>query len=480
MLRPFTSFKRHEIWLRLAGAGLVLLALQVQPLPLPFLNTKLQADEAFQNEDYALAAQRYHAAMVYMPWQSDLLSLAAQAELQAGDMDAVFADLTTLQATRPLTPEEHLLMGHILASQGNLAAAEIEWQIAIEANVAGADAYLQLVDYYAGREDWTAVARYLSALVEQNPNDAAAHYRLGLVLMLRDAPQAGFHLETAATLEPDLNNKVALLTGLLADHSTLDPAFYWAQMGILFLELEEWPLAEAALGKAALINPLYGEAIAYLGYARAQRGDVRQALPALQQAAAVSPDSPVVFYLTGLYWAQQQSWPEARTAFERAYDLDLDNPGLAVEIANTHRAENQLQWAEIWMLEAVRLAGNDERILIALAQFYVESDYQVETKGLAAARKAVAVAPDNGAAHDVLGWTYFLVGDLAAAEDEIQEAILLDPSLAIAYFHLGSMREFQARNAEAAEYYDSAVRLDPGGAIGIRAQRALERMQAAG
>ena len=43
---------------------------------------------------------------------------------------------------------------------------------------------------------------------------------------------------------------------------------------------------EAAFQQAATFNPAYGEAVAYLGFAQAQRGAFTEALPAFQQAAA--------------------------------------------------------------------------------------------------------------------------------------------------------------------------------------------------
>lgn len=463
---------------RLAGTLVVLIVLEVQPVPLPFVNAHREAMLAAQNGDPAAAALAFHRAFAYAPWRTDLLSEAARAELLAGDSQAVLRDLEVVQAARPLTPEEHLLRGHALAALGDLVAARGEWQTAVDAGVADAEAYLQLVEWHLASEEWDTAARLLSELADRNPSDASARYRLGLVLSLQDPAAAQPHLESAAELEPALGNQVALLVDLLEKQSSYDPAFFRAQLGIIYLELEEWPLAEAAFAQAIAFNPAYGEAMAYLGYARAQRGDLHTALPAFQQAAALSPDSPVVHYLTGLYWQQAHSWPEARAALERAYDLDPGNPGLAVEIANTHRAENEPLWAEIWLLEAIRLAGDDDRFQVALAQFYVDDEYLVDTAGLAAARKAVEVAPNNGAAHEALGWAYFLLGDLDAAQEELEQALILDPSLTRAYFHMGTLLELQSQHAAAIEAYQTAVKLEPEGAFGVRAQRALERLGA--
>lgn len=464
-------------WAKIAAVVVVVVLLEVQPVPQPLVEATRDATQATQRQDYEAAALAYRRALEYAPWQTPLLTEAAQASLMAGDDEAVLDDLETLQARRPLTAEEHLLLGHVLARQGDVSGAQAEWDIAIDAGVADTDAYLQLIDWHLEQQDWETATQLLSDLAQRNPSDAAARYRLGLVMAISDPAAARVELEEAADLEPELGNQTAPLVALLNNEPSFDPAFFKAQLGITYLELEEWPLAEAAFAQAVTFNPAYGEAVAYLAYARSQRGQVSQALPAFQQAAALAPNSPVVYYLTGLYWKDTQSWPEARAAFERAYDLDPTNPGLAVEIANTHRAENQPQWAEIWLVEAMRLAEGDDRIQMALAQFYVNDEYLVDTAGIAAAQEAVEQSPDSGAAHETLGWAYFLLGDLDTAQKELEQALLLDPSLTRAHFHMGTLLELRNERAAAIDAYESAVRLDPNGAFGVRAQRALARLQ---
>ena len=153
-------------------------------------------------------------------------------------------------------------------------------------------------------------------------------------------------------------------------------------------------------------------------------------------------------------------------------------PAIAVEIAGTHRAENQPQWAEIWLQEAVRLAPDDSRFEMLLLQFYVDDEYRVEDAGLPMAQRLVEDQPENAEAHDALGWAHFLLGDVEEAEGELARALALDSDLARAHYHIGALREFQSRPQDAIEAYRKVVGLDPGGAFGARAARALERLGA--
>jgi tetratricopeptide (TPR) repeat protein len=163
--------------------------------------------------------------------------------------------------------------------------------------------------------------------------------------------------------------------------------------------------------------------------------------------------------------------------FERAYDLDAKNPAFAVEIAETHRDENAYEYAEIWMKEAVRVAPGDIRFRILLAQFYVDAEYKIEEEGLPLAQSLVSEVPQNAQARDTLGWAYFLIGDLDQAYLEVARALALDPGLARAYVHMGTLLEARGQIAQAVQHYHRAVELDPHGFFGEFAQRALGRLE---
>ena len=137
------------------------------------------------------------------------------------------------------------------------------------------------------------------------------------------------------------------------------PIFRYAELGVLYLQLGELQLAEEALLRSTAHNPAYGEALAYLSYVRASKHDAN--LDIAEYAAALTPASPAALYLVGLSWRIANQPAEARLAFERAYELDPANPAIAVEIATTHRMEQSLDWAEVWMKEALRLAPEDDR-----------------------------------------------------------------------------------------------------------------------
>lgn len=313
-----------------------------------------------------------------------------------------------------------------------------------------------------------------SAVPASSEADDEQLYRLGLQQALDEPEQAILSLAQAAALNPDRAVQVAPLLDAL-NARVADPAeLFYLKLGAAYLQADEVALAEAALERAVTINPAYGEATAYLAYVRARLG--KPALGAAQQALALDPTNPTVYYLVGLTWKQVGRPLEARLAFERGYELDPTNPAFAVEIAETHRTERQYALAELWMEEAVRLAPHDFRLKLLLAQFYIDAEYRVVERGLPLAQALVAEEPQNAEAHATLGWAYFLTGEVGRAFEEMDRALTLDADLPRANFYRGALLESQGRMAEATACYERARSLDPNGPFGVLAARALERI----
>ncbi len=299
-------------------------------------------------------------------------------------------------------------------------------------------------------------------------------YHLGVQQALDDPKGAIATLTQAVDLNANRAAQVAPLLGVLAARAADEPELFYLKLGVTYLQMGEIPLAEAALERAVAINPAYGEATAYLAYVRARLG--KPALGAAQQALALDPANPTVYYLVGLTWKQIRRPVEARLALERGYELDPTNPAFPIEIAEAHRAERQYALAELWMREALRLTPQDFHLRLLLAQFYVDTEYRVSEEGLPLAQALVAEQPENAEAHATLGWAYFLSGEVGRAFEEMDRALALDPSLPRANAHMGALLESQERMAEAMSYYERAKTLDPSGPFGALATQALERI----
>lgn len=465
---------RHilSLGLRLVVLTAVLL-LGLTPVPGTLIDAIRRGRIASAAGDYERAADAYQHAYDYAPWQAGSLAAVVEAELQAGDYDRAEQDLTRLAALKPLQPGEMLWWGTIYAGQGSEARAAEAWEQAWTAGAISTDGLTQLADGYLAVENWAEAQRALEELDRLGGSSADQLVRLA-ALQAFDAPQAARGtLDRAAALDDADAEQIDLMREVVAEPD--DPAeLRLTRLGVALLQTGDVSLAEAALDRAVLINPAYGEALAYLAYARALRDE--PALGAAQQAVAVSPENAAVHLLAGLVWEAEARPVEARQALSRAYELE-PTPATAVEIAATHRMQNQPAQAEAWMQEAVRLSEDDFTFRLLLGQFYVDANYRVEEVGMPLLSELAEEQPDNAEVHAALGWGYFLLGDPNAAFVEIDYALGLNPDSPRANAHKGALLDSQGRIDEAVMYYERAVELAPRGTFGVFARRALERIE---
>lgn len=469
------TFKRGALFaarLIIVGAGVAVLGVH------PSLDAQVDAGralhEAEMSGDYATAAEASHRLYEIQPWRVELLARAAEAEIRAGLYDEAERDFASLADLRPLTAHEIGWRGTIYAGRGEIDRAMAAWEEARAMGAFDPQALVPLAELYVERGEWSQASSVLAALAQIQPDDANLLVRLGIIQALDQPEAAAITLAQAAGLDPGLAERVAPLRASLGARAEQSPDHAYANLGVIYLSLEELRLAEAALERAAAYNPAYPDALAYLGYVRARLDE--PSLGATQQAVALAPDQPPIRYLAGLAWMEHGRPAEARVHFERAYDLDPNNPAICVEIASTHRMDHNLEWAEIWMQEAVRLAPSDPRFRLLLVQFYVDEEYKIEETGLALAQELVETMPDSAEAHDALAWAYYLTDDLDAAQAELDQAMTHNPSLARAYMHMGAVMERRGNLSEAMWYYLETLKLEAEGPFAARAERAIERL----
>src|SRR5574341_804752 len=428
--RLLFRFWREGIWIRLVIVAVLVLIMEISPVPLTLVDAVRWAETSQATGDFASAAEAYSIAYAYQPWVTDHLAQAAESELRAGHYNT-------------------------------------------------AELYLnQLAEIYMSRREWAKAAQVLQLLTQVAPTDARLFYRLGLIQALDQPDWAAAALSRAISLDERLNERLLPLRATLINREGEPPDLLYARLGLIYLTLGEYPLSEEALSRALALNPAYGEALAYLAYVRIRQG--KPGLGAAQQAIALNPDSPIVLYLAGLAWMEHERSVQARALFEKAHELDPRNPAFAAEIGSTYRAESAYEWAELWMNEAAYLAGDDVRFQILLVQFYVDEEYLVAEKGLPLARTLAEQHPDNAQAREALGWAYFLTGQIDLARDELTMALALQPDLARAHFHYAVLLETEGRLADAITHYNRASLLEPDGSFGALARRALKRLGVGG
>lgn len=465
----FRQHGRRLVFSALILALLLILLVSLQPWRLPHLALLRRGDEHAARAERAAAVADYRAAAdlvpkdplpylcmarVYLDWGrvDEALQALSEAERRIGEGQS-----TALERLRLVAYEKRADWSAVVEHAQRLLSLVPDDR---DARHALARAYVEL-------QQWDAAQAEYGALLRADPADSLALERLG-ALLIGDDPVAIQYLYAART---DLADR--LITALQESGGAAgDPAYSDALLGREFIEAGEWTLAARRFSRALARNPLYPDAHAYLGYAFDQLGLSDEAYPHLARAVELAPTSVVARFFLARHYEQQGDFPAARAEYEAAYDLDPSNAGLCVAIARTWAAEGRYVAAEIWLQEAVSLQPDDPQLWEAMARFYLDHAITAEGRGVAAATRWVQLAPDDAHAHDSMGWAAFQVGDYITARDSLLHAISLDPSLAVAYYHLGLLWTALGKRQEAQFAFARALDLDTTGELAPLIERA--------
>ena len=196
-------------------------------------------------------------------------------------------------------------------------------------------------------------------------------------------------------------------------------------LGRALLGLKRYGDAAPQFESAIRFQPAYGMAHEALAECRADQGDLKGAIAALEKGREAAPDDGSLPMREASYWERLGN----RTAAIRAYAAALP---LAKKSA----------WLRIRMGELVRDAGDLPR-----------------AAGLM--REAVALEAKNASYWNSLGMVLGAKGDLAEAERAFREAASLDATSPKYAYNLGLALQRQGKAEEAAALFRQTLRLRP-------------------
>jgi tetratricopeptide (TPR) repeat protein len=336
--------------------------------------------------------------------------------------------------------------------------------IAISATAQAQQANNQL---QAAVETWQQVLR-------DDPENAEAYYRLGLLFTLLNPENAPAYFDQAAALDSAFRERAAKFTNTLRLAAFAEePAHRLIQIGQALASEQEWTLAREAFRQSALANPYFAEAWAYFGEAQEQLGeDGRQAL---ETAIQLNPQSFAANIFLGNYW-QHHNQPEVALVYlQAAAQIEPDNPFLEADIGAALAAMGNYMDALEHYQRLLELAPNDINAWMMVAEFSLEYDVQVESVGVPAARQAVIMDEYNPKALTLLARAYSLQGDDLLAARFFQQALEANPNYAPTHYYLGFHYLTQGDAGAARPHLEKAVELAENGEIGKLAQALLDQ-----
>ncbi|RMH58283.1 MAG: tetratricopeptide repeat protein [Candidatus Hydrogenedentota bacterium] len=298
-----------------------------------------------------------------------------------------------------------------------------------------------------------AVAKAQAGLFDE----ARGAYQKYLAIRPGDA-EAWFGLGSVEFLDQRYEKSLAAFGKGLSYDTSADFAYF--TVGYILLEKDQLDRAEAMFRKVvALHGPLAPRAHVNLGLIYEKRGDWKGALAEYEQG---DPEDPRTFYNKGLILRRLQKNEEAVKALRRAVDLDRKDPKYATALADAYLATGRPDAA---ITEYERTVENGEasvEILLRLARLNLQLE-RLDPAGKWIERAESAARSNKERARIFLMKALLedKRGDLAAAENDLKEALVFDKTNPDVYYNLGIIYSRQLRYDEAVDVLRVAARLEP-------------------
>lgn len=436
--------------------GLFLLLLAAAIFTPLVLSGYLAMAEAFTATSYLQVAKGYSTAAMRLPWRPDLFELAGHAYYNAGEYSLAEAAYRKANGRHALSPDGWVAWGDVLYLKEEPENATQIWEQGLAQNNPSEQLYSRLGQVYQETGNYDQAAQLLQKYVSAYPEDASAHYRLGLLLALTNPEDALSELITASQLDPQLGPAVeslrsALNLASLSDSSSDRFVLIGRGLGLV----QEWELGRAAFDSAVEADEKNAEAWAWLGEANHQTG--LDGGTELDQALELDPHSSTVRGLRGLYFQRSGNFRNALIEFQAAAQEDDKNPAWQVSIGETYSKLGDLISALKAYQAATELAPEDASYWRMLALFCAQNNVNIKTVGIPAAQKAVILDKEDPALLDLLGWLLILDQRYEESERILQQALELDPENATAHLYLG-MLYMQTKEPKSARDHFVAAR----------------------
>lgn len=181
------------------------------------------------------------------------------------------------------------------------------------------------------------------------------------------------------------------------------------------------------------------------------------------QALKLNPDSARPYAGLGVYYARNGDFARAEPLLLKSVRLDPSETQVVLDLARLYQDTDRLDKAERALLFARRMVPRDPVTFGRLLGFY-EATGQL-AKEVPLYREALTRWRSHaGETHLALGNLYRRMGDPGAAEAELRLALDKLPNRARVPAELARLAREGGRPAEAADWLERAVRLEPGAA----------------
>jgi len=342
----------------------------------------------------------------------------------------------------PDNPEGYRMLGDYYFASGDLDRATAEYASLVSDHPNDAKAqknYIQLLILKNRLDD---AAKLNDAILKTNPRDVEALVYKGQIQLRRnDAAGASASLHSALQNDPD--NAVAHY-----------------QLGLALAQQNNENQAEAEWRDAVRIRPDLIDAQRALADLAVRRGDVDALLQIAQQIITSQSYSPEGYLLKGVAEIARQKYSDAEQDAQQAMQRAPQSPAPLVQMGNIQLAQKHYADAEKFYQQALDKDPSSTEGLSGL----MNTDFvqkQVD-KAIAAAHVQIAKSPNNANFYDLLGTALFNgKKDFPGAEAALRKAVELDKNNSDALEKLGKVQVQEGASDKALALYLQSIKDNP-------------------
>jgi putative PEP-CTERM system TPR-repeat lipoprotein len=387
-------------------------------------------------------------------------------------LDRRYADaraaLMQLIELEPRRLDLRLAQARVAEAEGQLDAARSALRAAVESDPAALEPALALASLELRAGALPAALQVIDELIAAAPADGKAAAAAGQLLLAARRPE-----------------EARLRYGKARDQAQ-DDAEHWFGLGRAQLAANDAAAARESFARTVALRPEWLEANALavrLALAQRDAGAARSLTDALQ---ARLPQHPLAWLLAGQVAAVERRAEDASRAFAQSYAL---RPTAVAAISNFEvraaaglaRPEQPLQ---TWLAREPRDLNARRALADYLLRSGREADAQRALEALLAqapndlaalnnlawllaptniamseslARRAYAIAPDNGAVADTLGWVLVQAGRFGEARDVLAKAVAALPDDRSVRYHYATALHRAGDPAAARQHVELAL-----------------------
>ena len=345
-------------------------------------------------------------------------------------------------------------LGMALSEAGEYDQATLVFKRIVEMQPQTVEQWTDLARYYIYLEDYDSATTVLGQAAEAMPDSSEIYLYWGTAL-----ESTGRYDEAIAVYQRGLEH--------LPD--AVDLYLYW---GLALEQQDAWEEAIGVYRQALAVSPDQAALHVRWGISLGRQGQWEDALAQYETAAALDSAYSPTFLHWGIALEELERWEAALEKLAQAVALANDKSRVLFYLGSCYEQASSKLGRDEYFDRAVEtfqrlleIEPNDAYALNYLGYMYADKGVRL-TEAVALLEQAIALVPDNSAFLDSIGWAYFRLGELAQAEDYLQQALEHmdedDPEeLAVIFDHAGDIASALGKTDEARAHWQKVLELAP-------------------